>query len=144
MQPDGERTQRYTPQQAAELLGISTEAVRQRIRRGSLRAEKDADGRVYVHLDASEQRTDDARTNEQTLSAGHSDSLQEQITYLRKQLDTANERDREQRRIIAALTSRIPALPSAGESPAAAPTEAAKQQPSEGVQVSWWRRVFGG
>ncbi len=33
---------------------------------------------------------------------------QEEITYLRRQLNEANERDRENRRIIAALTQRIP------------------------------------
>ena len=37
--------------QAAEVLGISSEGVRQRIRRGSLASEKDTDGRVYVFID---------------------------------------------------------------------------------------------
>jgi DNA-directed RNA polymerase specialized sigma24 family protein len=39
--------------QAATLLGISKDAVRQRIRRGTLRSGKGEDGRVYVYLDAS-------------------------------------------------------------------------------------------
>ncbi len=144
---------RYTPQQAAEILGISTEAIRQRIRRGSLPSEKAEDGRVYVHLDASQQRTDDVRTDERTLSAAHLDSLQDQITYLRQQLEQANERDREQRRIIAALTQRIPELPSntppeATERPTETSESSGKGTAPPAPQTatqrrSWWQRIFG-
>jgi len=42
---------RVTPQQAATELGISVEAVRQLIRSGSVRTEKDEDGSVWVDLD---------------------------------------------------------------------------------------------
>src|SRR5215204_1393109 len=40
--------------QAAEMLGISSEGIRQRIRRGTLGSEKDTDGRVYVFLEGEE------------------------------------------------------------------------------------------
>ena len=40
--------------QAAEMLGISSEGIRQRIRRGTLRSEKDTDGRVYVFLEGED------------------------------------------------------------------------------------------
>jgi excisionase family DNA binding protein len=39
--------------EAAQLLGVSKDAVRQRIRRGTIRSEKGEDGRVYVFLDSS-------------------------------------------------------------------------------------------
>ena len=43
--------QKLDVKQAAQLLGISTDAVHKRVRRGSLDAEKGSDGRVYVWLD---------------------------------------------------------------------------------------------
>jgi excisionase family DNA binding protein len=49
-------SQRLTVQEAAEVLGTSVDAVRMRVRRGSLESEKDHDGRVHVwvHDDSSE------------------------------------------------------------------------------------------
>ncbi len=43
--------QRLTVQEAAEVLSTSVDAVRMRLRRGSLDSEKDPDGRVYVWVD---------------------------------------------------------------------------------------------
>jgi hypothetical protein len=140
---DADQT-RATPQHAAELLGISVEAVRQRIRRGTLRSEKDKDGSVWVYLDESVRDTDSVQTADQTIYTTH---LENEISYLRQQLEQANERDREQRRIIAALTQRIPELeaPSeARESPETVTerTEEVERQPEE--PVPWWRRIFSG
>ena len=156
---DADQT-RATPQRAAELLGISVEAVRQRIRRGTLRSEKDEDGSVWVHLDESVRNTDGVQTDDQTIYTTH---LETEIAYLRQQLEQANERDREQRRIIAALTSRIPELPaprgedSSPSEPSEAPREEAEspgprerpfideERAQEAAQPrSWWRRMFGG
>ena len=39
---------RLTVQEAAEILGTSVDAVRMRVRRGSLESEKDPDGRLHV------------------------------------------------------------------------------------------------
>ena len=149
---DGDQT-RATPQRAAELLGISVEAVRQRIRRGTLRSEKDEDGSVWVHLDESVRNTDSVQTSDQTLYTSH---LETEIAYLRQQLEQANERDREQRRIIAALTQRIPELEAPRQEPRETSTEAsgepdrveephpARGAPQDGAQRPWWRRMFGG
>ena len=80
---------------------------------------------------------------------------QETIAALREQLAQANERDRENRRIIAALTSRIPAIEAPQEPRESSETGAEKpetaqprsdalapERPVEGRP--WWRRVFGG
>jgi hypothetical protein len=64
---DADRTRRVRPQEAALELGISTEAVRQRVRRGTLRAEKAKDGHVYIHLDATEHHPHGDTTNDQAL-----------------------------------------------------------------------------
>jgi hypothetical protein len=79
----------------------------------------------------------------------------ETIVALREQLAQANERDRENRRITAALTSRIPAIEApqelreSPETGAEEPKAAAVPQPDapsrqEGARRCWWRRVFRG
>jgi hypothetical protein len=147
-------TLRVTIREAAARLGVTEAAIRKRIQRGSLPKELGQDGRVYVYLDLSqdlshpESRTD----HEAALRA-----KEETIRLLREQLEQANERDRENRRIIAALTSRIPELPPAAsqqpsetpDSAAAGPVEPTPSEPTEGpltegAQRPWWRRVFGG
>jgi hypothetical protein len=84
--------------QAAEALGISSEGIRQRIRRGSLRSEKDTDGRVYVFIDEEatngtpyEPSTDDVVSR-----------LENEVEFLRKELAT---RDAEIQRRDAVLLS---------------------------------------
>jgi DNA-binding Lrp family transcriptional regulator len=48
---DDRGVRRIPLKEAAVALGISKDAVRQRIRRGTLRSDKGEDGRVYVYLD---------------------------------------------------------------------------------------------
>jgi len=145
---------RLTIQEAALRLGVKEDAIRKRIQRGSLRHEKTAEGRVFVWVDAAPDATQD--TAQDTYLDASQDALlaakDETITALREQLAQANERDRENRRIIAALTQRIPELPPA-ESPSAGP-EAGEAGPERGnvptdreaapEQRPWWRRMFGG
>jgi hypothetical protein len=78
----------------------------------------------------------------------------ETIHILTQQLEAERRANEENRRIIAALTSRIPAIeapPDERESPQTAQEEpeGAKPRPDapggqEGVRRPWWRRVFGG
>jgi hypothetical protein len=153
----GADRQRLTVPQAAEALGVTVDAVRGRIRRGKLQAEHEA-GAVYVWIDGPDE--DDRRGPSATSQRPSSDQsqriedLREQVAYLRDQLEQANERDRENRRIIAALTARIPAIEAPQEASGAADTveeepERAEPRPAtgeaqEGAQrSSWWRRVFG-
>ena len=156
-----DREQRLTLAEAAEVLGISKDAVRMRVRRRSLRSEKGGDGRVYVFVDAT---GDDVRTepSEATdTSREVVEVLQAQVEDLRARLDRETEANRENRRIIAALTSRIPEIEPPGspsptepresdlsaseERPTSTPTE-----PSSGPETPtsrWlrpWRRIFGG
>ncbi len=104
--------QRLTVQDAAEVLGVSVDAVRMRVRRGSLEAEKDGSGRVYVRLDADE---DKVKSQRQVESSDLVEGLRDQVAYLRDQLDRERGARTEERRrhdtIIAQLTQRIPELP---------------------------------
>jgi hypothetical protein len=112
-----------------------------RIKRGTLSADKEG-GRLYVLLDI-EPTLD--RTGELI------EELRGRVHSLEHQLDQEREANRENRRIIVALTSRIPAIEAPQEASEAAETveEEAEPRPAtggaqEGLQRRpWWRRVFG-
>jgi excisionase family DNA binding protein len=140
--------------EAAELLGVSKDAVRMRVKRGTLRSEKGRDGRVYVWVNVNPDGDQSTVHPEPQVEV-----YRELIDELRDRVRSLEEANRENRRIIAALTARIPEIEApadtASEAPQA-PTEATEQpgrigaQPAvEGAQEpaeprSWWRRVFGG
>ena len=148
---DQPANQRLTVAQAAEVLGITEGAVRSRIKRGTLRTTKEG-GTVYVLLGGGTSRANQApNTGEPTgQSPELLEALRDQIQDLRDQLEQANERDRENRRIIAALTSRIPAIEaSASPEPRESPESPADEQQGRGplpdagglqepAQRRWW------
>jgi hypothetical protein len=142
---------RTTVAEAAEILGISAEAVRGRIRRGTLPVERES-GTVYVLLDhPSEDRT----TADQPRTTGDQpdDRTDLLIAELQDRVRSLEEANRENRRIIAALTSRIPAIEApqeATETPERVEGEPARAEPrpatggaQEGAWRPWWRRVLG-
>src|SRR5215208_7846614 len=114
---------RVTIQEAAERLGVKEDAIRKRIQRGTLKHEKTREGRVFVWVHTAQDTTED------TTQAAYQDASQdvllsakdETIAALREQLAQANERDRENRRIIAAMTQRIPAIEAPPDSAPDAP-----------------------
>jgi excisionase family DNA binding protein len=137
----GPHIQRLTAGQAAERLGVSTEAIRGRIRRGTMRHER-VGGRVYVLL-PTEQTTDQA--------ADQSELVEE----LRRQNEYLREENRRKDHLLAAALERIPpqieAPQEARESPETVEEEPERAEPrpatgeAQGsVQRPWWRRVFGG
>ncbi len=146
--------QRFTVAEAAEVLQLSAEAVRSRIKRGSLQSAKEGNT-VYVLLDADQARPNPAQTSDQTMAL--ITNLQDQVEYLRGELarreETHLEESRRKDSIIAALTQRIPELeaaPKARESPETVEEEPERAEPrpdtseaQEGVQRPWWRRWFG-
>ncbi len=142
---------RTTVAEAAEILGISAEAVRGRIRRGTLPVEREG-GRVYVVVE----RASDARTTadqSRTTAGQPTDRTDALIAELQDRVRSLEEANRENRHIIAALTSRIPAIEAPQEAPEAAETveeeperaepRSATVESQEPVQRPWWRRMFG-
>jgi len=138
--------------EAAEILGISAEAVRGRIRRGTLPVEREG-GAVYVLLEGEPQgrTTDDQSRTTADQPDDRTDAL---IAELQDRVRSLEEANRENRRIIAALTSRIPAIEApqeARESPQTVEEEPQRAEPrpdapsaQEGVERRpWWRRIFG-
>jgi excisionase family DNA binding protein len=144
---------RVTVPEAAERLGISQDAVRQRIRRGSIQHEKDENGRVYVYVDATHTHHDSVQSDSQNPTTDPMvnallASQQDQITFLRKELERKDA-------IIMSLTQRIPELEpaatsdsfsDASDSPLITSKEESKGQvPPDAENAKsepWWRRIF--
>ena len=168
MQPDVDQTptspptRRLTAQEAAATLGISVEAVRGRIKRGTLRSMKAEDGTIFVYLNAADQTNGRTRqADNQTQpdrdqpepDADQSQPVPDQselIRVLNDQLESEREANRENRRIIALLASRVPELEAAPEPREHPQTPGAQQgngavHPEDGgaEKPSWWKRFFG-
>jgi chromosome segregation ATPase len=116
---------RFTVAEASEVLGITVEAVRGRIKRGTLDHEPTDKG-VFVFLEA-DQTTDQPRPDtDQTTDRLQSDSSalisakDETIATLREQLEAERQSHAEARRIIAGLVEQIPAIEAPQEASKAA------------------------
>jgi DNA-binding Lrp family transcriptional regulator len=153
---------RLTVPEAARALGISPEAVRNRLSRGTLDSIKE-NGTVYVLLDNDMARsTADTPNDRPRSTAGTPGDIpdahvalvaakDETINLLRSQLEAEREANRENRRIIAGLVQRVPELeaPRNGhEETATAEPEGSDPRPTKdgaqkGAERSWWRRWFG-
>jgi len=97
--------------EAADALGISKDAVRQRIRRDTLRSDKGEDGRVYVYLDAS---TDDVQAEEHDRD-DLVDELRDRVRYLESQIEEERDARRRADTLLAQLMQRIPELEAPSE-----------------------------
>jgi hypothetical protein len=122
-------TRRVTMREAADILGVSKEAVRKRVIRGTLRSDMGEDGRRYVYLDTgadtgSDTATDEAPTHEPDVLISQ---MQGRIDDLREQLEAERQAHAEARRIIAGLVERIPAI----EAPSEAETSDAPETVEE-------------
>src|SRR3954471_10326321 len=93
--------ERVTIAQAAKQLGITQEAIRARIRRGSMESHKGEDGRTYVYL-----------TEEESVANGVSNdyinALKSQIASLEQDKEHLREESQRKDAIIMSLTQRFP------------------------------------
>jgi hypothetical protein len=132
-------TARFTYAQAAAALGISIDATRMRVRRGTLPSERDETG-VRVILNVDEIPT--VETNDAL-----NEHLREEVAYLR-------EENQRKDHIIAALVQRVPALepPSDERRDAHASHDApsggypstgsSRGDPENQSSRGWWSRLF--
>jgi excisionase family DNA binding protein len=150
-------SRRLTVQEAAEVLGTSVDAVRMRVRRGTLESEKDPDGRVHVWVDGDASETEPRLDGEPAALISAKD---ETIRVLSEQLESEREARRRADTIIAQLTqanaalaARVPELEAPQEEPPDA-AETVEEEPAktvvgfqgaqeDGVRRPWWRRVLG-
>ena len=157
---------RLTVPEAAEALGISPEAVRNRLSRGTLKSEKEK-GTVYVLLQTDRSQSTANTSNDKsrytddrsTDITGDPTSLisakEETIRLLSEQLEAERAASAELRRIVAGLVQRVPELEPAKDT-SADPREG-RVTASEGADKgstppeqqetsqhrSWWRAFFG-
>ncbi len=166
--PERDRERRLTMVEAAQVLGISKDGVRMRVRRGTLRSEKGEDGRVHVFV-VPDRHTVPPGDPDPAEAAPPSRELVEEmrgrIEDLREQLAAEREAHREARRIIAGLVQRVPELEAARqepresslsaeeEAPTSTPQEEDRGAPERGSErpqseaprrSPWWRRIIGG
>jgi hypothetical protein len=152
---------------AAELLDTTTEAVRKRASRGTLRSERH-DGRVVVWVD--DDRTEGGRESQvdrEALLEAKDEMIRVMKEQLRLRADEIHRRDviiSQLTQANAALAQRVPELeapagepmpsqthedaargPSRnGEGAGTAPVAREPQNGSDGVREPWYRRWFGG
>jgi hypothetical protein len=154
---------RVPVQEAAHLLGISPEAVRSRLYRGTLDKETGTDGTVYVRLHADQVRPNDEQKIDQSQPNAEAplvEELRARVEDLQEQLAEEREARRRADTIIMSLSQAteeqartIRELEAPQEVPEDA--ETVEQEPEgaehrsaavgaqEGARRSWWRRVLG-
>jgi len=142
------RGTRLTQREAAEALGVSVEAIRKRVKRGTVRSEKGGDGRRYVYLDEAPDAS--GSTTAQDEGSALTVELRDRLRYVEKQLEAERQAHAEARRLLAAALERIPPAIEPPRSPEMADDEQQGRGPvpdaggpQEGTERPWWRRVFG-
>jgi predicted DNA-binding transcriptional regulator YafY len=135
---------RVTVQEAARRLSVTEQAIRKRIKRGTLDAETEA-GRVYVYLDEGYEPSRDAVTN----PAGDAliSGMQARIDSLERSLEAERDANRENRRIIMQQAQNLAAIEAPENDERSSDVEEHPES-TEGSDVSprrpWWRRLFRG
>jgi|SRR5829696_3549275 len=153
--------ERIVVAEAARRLGVTPEAIRQRIRRGTIRHDKDDDGRLYVYLEPNTTGVhygtqgvgqgvgQDGREGSQgvrgALRTDLASELKERVTFLESELEARTrffEAELEARReelrrkdhLLAAALERVPpALEDPRETPSESPETASEGM--KGVEV---------
>jgi hypothetical protein len=146
------RTHRVTLVDAAQILGITKEAVRKRVSRGTLPSDVGEDGRRYVYLDDG--GDGGSNDSEPQRSYGESDYRDELIEELREEVAAWREEARRKDTIILSLSQRVPELehaPNSSPEPRESSQTVSEEQergtgPTDdkaAEKPSWLRRFFG-
>jgi hypothetical protein len=150
---------RVTVAQAAQILGLSAEAVRMRIKRGTLKHVKD-ENTVYVLLDHRHLDTDQTQPNDKLSTKPTTDqtaliqALRAEVEFLREEMRRREERHTEEARrkdhLLAAALERIPELEAPREASESRQSAAEDDGRGEGrggeegpPHRPWYHRIFG-
>jgi hypothetical protein len=124
--------------QASEILGVTVEPVRGRIKRGTLEHERHS-GTVYVLLDADQTPTGHQPADDQSIDQRRPDAhedlageLRDRIRYLERQVEEEREARRRADTLLAQLVQRVPEL-EAARGPRESP-EAVEEQQGRGEE----------
>jgi hypothetical protein len=102
---DTSKDRRATVVEAAASLGITPDAVRSRLRRGTLRKDRGPDGEVLVVLDG---RQSDDRSSTGLTTVALIEALQDQIASLKTEVEAWREEARRKDDLLATALERIP------------------------------------
>jgi hypothetical protein len=143
---------RFTVPEAAEVLGVTIEAVRGRIKRDTLAHEKGEDGTVYVLLNADQSQSTHDQSTAQTLIV---ERLENEVRFLREEVTRKDAILLNMTEVMKAISP--PTQEEAPERPPETPVSATEQPgrvgpqtPLEGPMAEpverrpWWSRIFGG
>jgi DNA-binding transcriptional MerR regulator len=143
---------RLTVPHAAKLLGVTPEAIRQRIRRGTIEHEQDENGRYFVYTSPTEAVENNLGNGVENGVQNDSQAQLDHIETLKRELELRNEELRRKDHIIAALVNRVPELEATPEPRDAHETASPRsdkgsaqedaQEPAE--RRSWLYRFFFG
>ena len=101
--------QRLSVREAAELLGISPDGVRMRIKRGSMESERDDEGRVWVWLEPANSASQDPNSVYQQ-SSGEVETLRDEVAYLRSVISQRDSELERAHRLLGESLSQLRAL----------------------------------
>ncbi len=163
------RCDSYTPAQAAHILRLTPTRVRQLLQAGELDGERDGAGHWWIRARAVHARLERLRRESLLEAVGYDPSsvqelrelveaLRSQAETLRAELEEAHAANWENRRIIAALTQRIPEPEAAREQAPSGRPQAGSERtgveqettearltsggvPEGAGRVSWWRKL---
>jgi hypothetical protein len=143
--------QRVSVDQAARTLGLSVDAVRKRVQRGTIPYEKDPTGRVTIILDTIDTLQDVPGPGVGRLL----EAKDETISELRDRVRYLEVESRRKDHLLAAALERIPAIEAPQEAPdgperagEGSDTPPVPRSTTDGPQKQtsprpWWRRMFG-
>ncbi len=152
--------------QAAEELRSSSDAVRKRVARGTLRSSKSDDGSVRVWLDSADDRGYDDQPSGGTEAGPRLDGrlddlldakedalrdLRDQLEHMRRESERKDAIIMQMAQANASLAARVPELEAPGEHRNGLETASPRSDRGEGrdgiqepaERRSWWRRFFG-
>ena len=133
--------ERYTVSQAADMLGITTGAVRNRLSRGTLPSTKE-NRTVYVLLPTDMSRDAERDTGGIPSGMPHPEpdaltsELRDRLHYVEGQLEAERQAHAEARRLLAAALERIPAIEAASEAETTEAAETVEEDPEGAVPRS--------
>jgi hypothetical protein len=148
--------------EAAAELGVTSEAIRRRAKRGTLPSEKGEDGRLYVWVPDVSDKGVHGVSDDRSHGGAHDkvqdtrlpdvllERFEDENDFLRRELERLHRELERKDAILLTMAQRIPELEAAPETTGAPVTSSEGNGGStapgggEGQQKpSWWRRFFG-
>jgi len=159
-------TERLSVAEAAQVLGVTRDAIHKRINRGSIEHEKGEDGRFYVYVDIStsdlDASTDESKDKSKVEALERLlENQQDRISFLERELERRGDETERLHQIVVGLTrataqlsARLPELEAPSEPLGAPEIVTEKPQGPEETRPgtgdaqkpvehrSWWQRMF--